>query len=307
MKFKTLKKIFLLCFFFFFIFSAFSQNEIDSLFNKQSEIYFKFNILSRSEINTLTRIISIDNVKGNQVFAYANKKEFLKFLQLKYTYTILKHPSSLINPKMYDKSKKGSYNWNAYPTYQAYEAMMYQFATNYPSLCKLDTIGILASGRKLLAVKISNNINTIENEPEFFYTSTMHGNEPTGYVLMLRLIDDLLSNYGKDSLITYLVNHVAIWINPLANPDGTYHSGDATVTGSTRYNANSVDLNRNYPDPYPDPNSNPNNLMDTVLHPDQNEWQPETQAFMAFAANHHFVMSINFHTGNIKTLDITER
>ena len=286
MRCKILKRIFLIYFFSCQIFLAFSQNEIDSLFNKRSEIYFKFNISSRSEINSLTRMISIDNVKGNQVFAYANKKDFFNFLQLNYSYSILNTPSSLINPKMFDKNEKGNYNWNAYPTYQAYESMMYQFAADYPTLCKLDTIGILASGRKLLAVKISNNVNKIENEPQFLYTSSIHGDEVTGYVLMLRLIDDLLSNYGKDSLITYLVNHVAIWINPLANPDGTYNAGNSTVSGATRFNANTVDLNRNYPDPADGP------------HSDGYQWQPETMAFMNFASKHNFVMSINFHGGS---------
>ena len=103
---------------------------------------------------------------------------------------------------------------------------------------------------------------------------------------MLRLIDDLLSNYGTDSMITYLVNHVNIWINPLANPDGTYAGGNSSILNATRYNANIVDLNRNYPDPTDGP------------HPDGNQWQPETVAFMNFATNHHFVMSINFHTGS---------
>jgi len=286
MRCKILKRIFLICFFSQQIFSAFSQNEIDSIFNKQNGINFKFNISSRNELNSLTRIISIDNVKGNEVFAYANKKEFLNFLQLKYPYTILNALSLLINPKMYDRSEKGGYNWNAYPTYQAYEAMMYQFAADYPTLCKLDTIGILASGRKLLAVKISNNVNKIENEPQFLYTSSMHGYEVAGYVLMLRLIDYLLSNYGKDSLTTYLVNHVAIWINPLADPDGTYYSGNSTVANGIRENANGVDINRNFPDPA------------DGTHPDGNQWQPETVAFMDFAEKHNFVMSINYHSGS---------
>jgi carboxypeptidase D len=41
--------------------------------------------------------------------------------------------------------------------------------------------------------------NTDEYEPEFMYTSTMHGDETVGYVLMLRLIDYLLTNYGNQS------------------------------------------------------------------------------------------------------------
>jgi len=137
----------------------------------------------------------------------------------------------------------------------------------------------------LLFAKISDNVNVEEDEPEVMYTSTMHGDETTGYVLMLRLIDSLLSTYGSDSLVTRLVDSCEIWINPLANPDGTYYGGNSSVYSARRYNANNVDLNRNYPDP------------EDGDHPDGNSWQAETVAFMAFAEAHSLVISTNIHGG----------
>jgi murein tripeptide amidase MpaA len=77
----------------------------------------------------------------------------------------------------------------------------------------------------------------------------MHGDEVTGYVLMLRLIDYLLSNYQTDARIKKLIDSTEIWINPLANPDGTYAAGNTDISGATRANANGYDLNRNFPDP----------------------------------------------------------
>jgi hypothetical protein len=82
-----------------------------------------------------------------------------------------------------------------------------------------------------------------------------------------------------------MVDGIEIWINPLANPDGTYAGGNNTVNGARRYNAMWVDLNRNYPDPEAGP------------HPDGNEWQDETVAFMDMAEEHHFVSAANFHGG----------
>ena len=70
----------------------------------------------------------------------------------------------------------------------------------------------------------------------------MHGDELTGYVLMLRFIDDILNKYNVDSRITNLVNEIDIWINPLANPDGAYAGGNNNVWGATRSNANFIDL-----------------------------------------------------------------
>ena len=46
---------------------------------------------------------------------------------------------------------------------------------------------------------------------------------------MLHLIDYLLTNYGTDTRVTNMINNMVIWINPLANPDGTYHGGNNTV------------------------------------------------------------------------------
>ncbi|MBK6963547.1 MAG: T9SS type A sorting domain-containing protein [Bacteroidales bacterium] len=254
------------------------------VFGQGNEIYFALPG-SGPDAATLTRLISIDNVKGDTIFAYANRKEFANLQQNGgRNFLLLKHPGTLIDPTM-SSNPREVLEWNYYPTYPAYEQLMQDFATNYPDICSLHTIGVLPSGRKLLAMRISDNVNVEEDEPEFFYTSTMHGDETTGYVLMLHLIDYLLTNYNTDPRITNMVNNVDIWINPLANPDGTYAGGNNSVNGAQRYNANYVDLNRNYPDPEDGP------------HPDGEAWQPETVAFMELAENRSFVMSANFHGG----------
>ncbi len=261
---------------------------IDKIFGDAGEIYFKFTINDKSETDDLTRIISIDNVIGNEVFAYANKKEFAAFLGTGRTYTLLPRPSSLVDESELNMGKGGdapSTIWNFYPTYQQYVDFMVAFAADHPSICRLDTIGYTVQNRMLLMLKISDSVNQRDAEPQFLYTSSIHGDETTGYVLMLHLIDYLLAGYGTDERITNLIDSTEIYINPLGNPDGTYHGGNSTVGGAQRYNANNVDLNRNYPDPADGP------------HPDGNAWQPETVAFMAFADSNDLVMSANFHGG----------
>lgn len=253
---------------------------------KRNEVYFSFQIHSQKDIQSITSLISIDNVKGNTVWAYANMNQFLKFSKLGYNITLLPHPGDAPGVVMKDKILLSPLTtWDVYPTYSGYVDLMNQFQAQYPAICQVQTIATLPSGHKILVAKISDNVATDEPEPEFLYTSSIHGDETTGYVLMLHLIDYLLSNYGTNPDITDLVNNMEIYINPLANPDGTYHGGDNSVSGATRYNANSVDLNRNYPDPQ------------AGQHPDGNAWQPETVAFMDFATQHHFVASANFHGG----------
>ncbi|MCD4665402.1 MAG: carboxypeptidase regulatory-like domain-containing protein, partial [Bacteroidales bacterium] len=256
------------------------------LFKDRVELYFKFKNSNPKELDNLSRIISISEVNDDEIFAYANKKGFGKFLEMDLQYTVLTPPGMLIVPKMLNSvNSKAIAEWDFYPTYEAYVDMMYQFASDYPDLCEVFSIGQTVEGRELLFARISDNVSQDEGEAQFMYTGTMHGEETTGYVLLLRLIDYLLSNYGTDPQITNLVQNLEIWINPAANPDGTYAGGNNTVYGAIRFNANGVDLNRNYPDPEDGP------------HPDGEEWQPETLAFMELAENNHFVLSSNIHSG----------
>ena len=171
--------------------------------------------------------------------------------------------------------------WETYPTYTQYDSIMHSFTTLYPSLCKLETIGTSVNGKLVLALKISDNASADEDEPEVFYSSTIHGNETGGFIMMLRLADYLLKNYNSSSRVKNIVDNLEIWINPLANPDGTYNLGNTVGSNSIRYNANGYDLNRNFPDPF-----TPNTVK-----------QKETIDMMNFMGKHKFVISANFHAG----------
>ncbi len=261
-----------------------SQELDHEYFKENVEVYFKFRYSSKADLNELSRMISIDNVKGDTAFAYANEEQYNNFLKTGYEIKILTAPGKLIVPRMSD-DPRSILDWNVYPTYEAYVSMMNQFSADHPDICQLVDVGTTVQGRHILFVKISDNVNAREAEPQFMYSSSMHGDETTGYVLMLRLIDTLLTSYGTDARLTNLINSEEIWINPLANPDGTYHGGNGTVYGATRYNANGIDINRNFPDPAAGP------------HPDGHAWQPETIAMKTLAENNNFILSANFHGG----------
>ena len=266
----------------FILFIAFIFISSSSI-SEVHEYYFKFKVNDLSLINNLTKIISIDNVKGNEVYAYANDDELTAFSKYNIPYEMLPKPSELYTVQMSDDPQQ-VLDWDYYPTYDAYIAMMNQFAAQYPTLCKIVNVGTTVQGRAILFAVISDNVAVHEGEPQFQYSSSMHGDETTGYILMLRLINHLLTNYGTDPKVTGMVNNMEIWINPLGNPDGTYHGGNNTVNGAWRYNANGKDLNRNFPDPQDGP------------YP-TGAWQPETIIYMNLFSANHFVMSANFHGG----------
>ncbi|HRY32251.1 MAG TPA: M14 family zinc carboxypeptidase [Bacteroidales bacterium] len=249
-------------------------------------VYFSFRCADKDQIAVLSKLISIDNVADGIVWAYAGKEAFEVFRALQIPYTILPYHEEGQADKILELSDLGlPLAWDFYPSYPAYETMMAGFETSYPALCRIVTIGTLSSGRKLLAAHLSSNVDSSMNKPQFFYLSSLHGNELTMYVLMLRLIDTLLANYGTNPRMTAILDNIDVWICPLGNPDGTYHVSNNSVNGAVRENANGVDLNRNFPDPEDGP------------HPDGNAWQEETVFYMSFADEHHFVMSANFHGG----------
>ncbi len=303
-----MKKItYLALFLLFFNGVTFAQNKTtlkkaQEYLKAKGEVVFTFKANSQSQFEEINKIVSISHKKVDSqdlhAEAYATSEQFKKFLTFELPYNVTatdneipKEPTSLTSrtTATWDTS------WNAYPKYSEYVAKMQYWATTYPNLCTLQAIGSTPNGRTLYILKISDNASSDETEPEFLYTSSMHGDEITGYPIMLRFIDYLLTNYSSNSEVSNIVNGTEIFICPLANPDGSYKTAgndimNSTGNTATRANANGYDLNRNYPDPL------------NGLHPDSGLqtnpiYQPETQAFLAFERTHNFVLAANYHGG----------
>jgi hypothetical protein len=250
----------------------------------------------RAELEQLTRIVSIDNVRGREVRAVASPGQLEELEAAGWSWQAVPAMSQAANIVMCGAGWENDVDrsWGCYPSYQQYEALMYGFAADFPATCRLVDLGPSNNGlrpHRLWAVVISDNPDVDEDEPEVLLTSTVHGDETSGFILMLRLIDHLARGYGENPEITALLDETEIWINPLANPDGTYFGGDDTVAGAIRFftssdgSASEVDGNRNFP-----------NFVGGD-HPDGNGWWPETETMMALAETKTFVLSANFHDG----------
>jgi hypothetical protein len=233
----------------------------------------------KNDMDRLTKYLSVTSVKDKEVYITLSPLTVEWFLEAGYSFDI--HEK---------KDNKGIYaavninealTWQQYPSYHQYDSIINYFSVTYPLLCNIDTIGTSINGRYIFAIKISDNADIDEDEPEVFYSSTMHGDETGGFVLMLRLADYLLKSYNSDNYVQELIDNLEIWINPLANPDGTYNPGDV-ISSPVRFNANGYDLNRNFPDP-----ETPNTIK-----------QKETLDMIQFMRMHRFVLSANFHSGS---------
>ncbi len=169
-----------------------------------------------------------------------------------------------------------------YPKPEAIIQKMKQIQAQYPQLVTLIEIGKSVEGRPLMFAKLTASATSANpnptSRPEFKYVANMHGDEIVGRELMIRLIEDLAKNYGKDNRITRILDTMQIYIMPSMNPDG--------ANRRQRANANGRDLNRSFPDFTTTDNQNTLGSR-----------EPEVKAMMEFQAQHRFKLSANFHGG----------
>src|SRR5947207_119644 len=166
----------------------------------------------------------------------------------------------------------------------------------YPILTRPMSIGKTVQNRDMWAMEITDNPGVEEDEPEFYYQGSMHGDEPIGMENCFHFIQYLLENYGGTSgdgpRVTNLVNNMDIWVVPNMNWDGYSRSG-----GAWRYNANGVDLNRDFPEWTTTPGGY-GNVLDGPA-PSTSGRAVETVNMINFRKAHDFVASANFHTGSL--------
>jgi hypothetical protein len=161
-------------------------------------------------------------------------------------------------------------------------------------------------GRPIWFVKISDNPDDDEPEPEVLYTALHHAREPNSASQMLFYMWYLLENYATDVQVRYIVDNVELYFIPCLNPDGyvfnqtTDPEGGGLWRKNRRENANGsfgVDINRNYGYFWGNDNSgsSPNPSSQTYRGPSAFS-EPETRALRDFVLAHDFVFAHNYHT-----------
>ena len=232
-------------------------------------------VAGREEVQALVAGgYDIGNVRGNVVTVYATAGELRTLTSNGYSFAVTgRQPHGGV------KAPAG------YRSYDALTGELEDRAAAHPAICRLSTLGASVEGRELWAMLITANPDDEEDEPEFKYVSTMHGDEPLGTELCLDLIALLLDEYGTNTRITDLVDTTAIWIVPLMNPDG-YENG-------ARLNAGGYDLNRSFP-------AYGTGFFGTIFdgEPLHAANRPiEAAHVMRWIARNSFTLSANFHTG----------
>jgi hypothetical protein len=180
-----------------------------------------------------------------------------------------------------------------------------RLAALYPSITQLDSSMLSFQNRPLWCLKVSDNPGVEEDEPQVFFNGATHAREPLGTHTCVAFASLLLSGYGTDSLITWLVNNREIYFVPVTNPDGYVYNSDSGGAGSYwRKNRRGpvppnigIDLNRNYGYKwgYDNSGSSPTPSAETYRGPNRFS-EPEVEAIHQFERSHKFRAQIDFHT-----------
>lgn len=194
-----------------------------------------------------------------------------------------------------------------YPTMaEAYDSLDLLYATYPDIVTEKDSIGYTIEGRPIYMVKISDNVQIDEDEPEIFINGLIHAREPGALLFNLYYMRYLCDNYGSDPLVTELVDEREFYFIPLVNPDGYEENRRNAPNGGGMWRKNKrnngggsygVDLNRNwgYMWGYDDFGSSPDPESE-VYRGTGPFSEPETQFLREFVNSREFITALNYHT-----------
>jgi hypothetical protein len=185
--------------------------------------------------------------------------------------------------------------------------ILQNLAASHSAIARLDSIGNTWEGRPILCLKISDNVNSTEEEPRLLYMGLHHAREWISLEVPLRFAMMLADSYGVNPAWTELVDGREFFIVPCVNPDGFVYDYNTNNywRKNRRNNGGSygVDLNRNYDgaqngDPegnWGGAGSSHTPSSETYCGPSAFS-EPEAQAIRDLFLIYPFDMSMSYHT-----------
>ncbi len=183
--------------------------------------------------------------------------------------------------------------------------------TLYPNLISaqmsIDQTITTHEGEQVFYVKLSDNPETDEEEPEVLYTALTHAREPVGMMQLIYYMWYLLENYDTDPEIKYLLDNTEMYFVPCVNPDGyEYNHAEYLADRDYMWRKNrrnngdgtfGVDINRNYGFQwhFDDSGSSSYPSDETYRGPSAFS-EPETQMMRNFTVGRNFLAANNHHT-----------
>ncbi|MCD6417470.1 immune inhibitor A [bacterium] len=214
-------------------------------------------------------------------------------------------------PQYYASRLDKNLSMGGYRTYSEILASLDSLHDLYEDIVSArDSIGAGWDGNVEYVIKISDNVNVDEDEPEVLYDAAIHAREVIVPEVLLYYMHWLCENYGTNPVATYLVNHREMWFITNVNPDGyirneiDHPEGGGMWRKNTRDNNENgifetsydgVDMNRNYDFHWGETGSSSYPGDETYRGPDAFS-EPEIQGYRDFVLSRNFSTNITYHS-----------
>lgn len=248
------------------------------------------------------------NTKALDLFGYDAKKKIVK-ARVTSSQEAFLNENKFSFQKIMEKNMVTNGLLPGYLTYDSMKQKLQTLAKQYPDIASLDDVG--DTWEKSTGKSPNNDIwnfnisgkKTKNAKTAVLFLGGMHARELAPVEIMVKLIDHLLLQYGKDPAITNLVDTTDINIIPMVNVDGrkVVENGDNWHRKNTH--GPGVDLNRNFDSYWNYEGLNvPSSWVNDLKDPNGQSYsgtsaasEPETQAIQNFLKTKKFNMVLDMH------------
>jgi len=201
--------------------------------------------------------------------------------------------------RMAAASKKKAEFFEEYQELDAIYEWMDDLVAAYPSLVSTFVLGMSYEGRQIRGLKIKANRGATQ---EFFFNGGIHSREWVGVATTLYMANEIVTKYGQDTNVTYMLNNLDWTIVPVLNPDGYVYTfdGDRLWRKNRQPTPGAIcigtDLNRNWPFQWATGGSSANPCTDSYHGPSPNSG-PETYAAINYLSSlgHRLAAYLDIH------------
>ncbi len=117
---------------------------------------------------------------------------------------------------------KTTYTYDHYFDQTERKEIIETFAKTYAGLMSYEVILHTLENREVFVITLNNEkTGKAADKAAFYIDGNTHAGEVTGMMAAMYTLDYLLTNYGTDSKITYLLDHFVFYIIPCVSPDGS--------------------------------------------------------------------------------------
>lgn len=111
--------------------------------------------------------------------------------------------------------------WRSYHDTGEAHALLKAWATAFPNLTELYSVGETLKGTPLMILEITNKeTGPALEKPGYYYDGNIHAEELTGAEVALHFAWHVLTQYGNDDVISHLLDTHVLYVRPKFNPDG---------------------------------------------------------------------------------------